>query len=104
MGDDLDQNQGNSVRTPMQWNAKPNAGFANPAGQKTAPVSHRSGTIRLPSSQRPGAAARSSLAVEFNGMIRTRKEYLQFGCRKWSLRPALALTMTLRPGNQETVI
>jgi hypothetical protein len=34
MGDDLRQEERNSVRTPMQWTAEPNAGFADPSVKK----------------------------------------------------------------------
>jgi maltose alpha-D-glucosyltransferase/alpha-amylase len=39
MGDDLSQNERNSVRTPMQWSDKPNAGFSTaPADRVVRPV------------------------------------------------------------------
>jgi len=86
MGDDLLQEERNSVRTPMQWNAEPNAGFAPPTLKKLRRPVIKSGEFDY---RRVNVQAQRrdphSLLNSLERMIRTRKEYPEFGCGKWRL-------------------
>jgi maltose alpha-D-glucosyltransferase / alpha-amylase len=86
MGDDLRQEERNSVRTPMQWNAEPNAGFAGPSVKKLRrPVidwgefDYR--RVNVQAQRRDPHSLLNSL----ERMIRTRKEYPEFGCGHWRI-------------------
>ena len=91
MGDDLHQEEWNSVRTPMQWNAQPNAGFADPSVKKLRRPVIDSGEfdyrqVNVQAQRRDPHSLLNSL----ERMIRTRKEYPEFGCGKWRLVEAIA--------------
>jgi maltose alpha-D-glucosyltransferase / alpha-amylase len=86
MGDDLHQEERNSVRTPMQWNAEPNAGFADPSVKRLRRPVIDSGEfdyrrVNVQTQRRDP----HSLLNSMERMIRTRKEYPEFGCGKWRL-------------------
>ena len=80
MGDDLSLEERNSVRTPMQWSTEPNGGFSNaPKERLRRPVISK-GKFGFPkvniqtSRREPG-----SLLNCLERMIRTRKEFPEFG-------------------------
>jgi maltose alpha-D-glucosyltransferase / alpha-amylase len=70
----------------MQWNAEPNAGFANPSIRKLRRPIIDSGKFDY---RRVNVQAQrrdpDSLLNSLERMIRTRKEYPEFGCGKWRL-------------------
>jgi maltose alpha-D-glucosyltransferase / alpha-amylase len=86
MGDDLRQPERNSVRTPMQWSAQPNAGFSTaPAKRLRRPVidfgKYDYRHINVQAERRNPA----SLLNRIERMIRTRKEFPEFACGKYRL-------------------
>ncbi len=91
MGEDLKQVERNSVRTPMQWTADLNAGFSPaPKNQlrrpviSTGPFSYK--TVNAQAQRRdPG-----SLLNALERMIRTRKEYPEFGGGNYRMLPTSA--------------
>ncbi len=90
MGDNLSLPERNSVRTPMQWTAEPNAGFSTvPAEMLVRPVVDD----RTYGYRRINAAAQQrdpgSLLNCVQRMIRARKEHPEFGRGTWRLVDAL---------------
>jgi maltose alpha-D-glucosyltransferase/alpha-amylase len=86
MGDDLNQPERNSVRTPMQWSADQNAGFSTAPGHKLrrpvidcGPFDYRS--VNVQAERRDP----TSLLNRLERMIRTRKEYPEFACGQYRL-------------------
>ena len=86
MGDDLNQPERNSVRTPMQWSEENNAGFSTAPAKKLrrpvidfGPFDYRRVNVRA---ERRDPA---SLLNRLERMIRTRKEYPEFACGKYRL-------------------
>lgn len=86
MGDDLSLPERNSVRTPMQWSAGPNAGFSTaPPERLKRPVVAEGGFAY----QHVNVAAQrrdpTSLLNVVERLIRTRKECPEIGWGAWSL-------------------
>jgi maltose alpha-D-glucosyltransferase / alpha-amylase len=86
MGDDLSLPERNSVRTPMQWCAEPNAGYSTaPAEQLIRPVVDEGkfdfGRVNVADAQRDP----DSLLNCIEKMIRVRKEHHEFGWGSWTL-------------------
>ncbi|HYZ74943.1 MAG TPA: glycosyl hydrolase, partial [Chthoniobacterales bacterium] len=86
MGDDLNQVERNSVRTPMQWSAEANAGFSTAPAKKLrrpvidfGPFDYRQVNVQA---ERRNPA---SLLNRVERMIRTRKEYPEFSHGKYRL-------------------
>jgi maltose alpha-D-glucosyltransferase / alpha-amylase len=65
MGDDLELEGREAVRTPMQWADEPNAGFST--AERTGAPRHRGRRLELPPRERRGAAARPGLVPQLDG-------------------------------------
>jgi maltose alpha-D-glucosyltransferase/alpha-amylase len=91
MGEDLALDERNSVRTPMQWCAEPQAGFAGPTVKRLARPVIRKGPFAF---ARVNAAAQQrdphSLLNAVERFIRVRKEHDVFGWGEWRLVDASA--------------
>jgi maltose alpha-D-glucosyltransferase/alpha-amylase len=86
MGDDLNQPERNSVRTPMQWSAEANAGFSTAPAKKLRRPLIDSGQfdyrhVNVQAERRNPA----SLLNRVERMIRTRKEFPEFSQGKYRL-------------------
>ncbi len=89
MGDDLDLNERDSVRTPMPWSPHENGGFSNahPAKVVRPVVSGGKLGYEKINVEKQQSDPRSLLNV-IERMIRTRKECPEFGWGKWRILPA----------------
>jgi maltose alpha-D-glucosyltransferase / alpha-amylase len=91
MGEDLSLPERNSVRTPMQWCAEPNAGFSTaPSECLIRPVVEGGafGYRRVNASDQQRDP--SSLLNYVEKMIRVRKEHREFGWGSWQVIDAQA--------------
>ncbi|HWQ16179.1 MAG TPA: hypothetical protein VNL77_25485 [Roseiflexaceae bacterium] len=94
MGDDLSLDERNSVRTPMQWSDRPNAGFSKaPAEQLVRPVV-RAGAFGY---ERVNVAAQrrdpDSLLRWIEHAIRVRTECEEIGWGAWQVLETAAPSM-----------
>lgn len=98
MGDDLSLRERDSVRTPMQWNDQPHAGFSSATGEDLIYplIDHgpfRYQCVNVASQQRDP----TSFLNTIERMIRTRKECPEFAWGTWQIvDPGTAQVLALR--------